>query len=304
YAAAGIATTMEATKAASDAVLRRLVARRIAQASAQGTTHVEIKSGYGLSVYEEQRHLRIGREFTDDTTFLGAHLVPPDHAGRSDAYVDLVVGPMLDACAPYARWVDVFCEEGAFDEDQSRTVLAAGTAAGLGARVHANQLGPGPGVRVAVELGAASADHCTHLTDADVDALANSDVVATLLPAADYSTRQPYPDARRLLDAGITVALASNCNPGSSHTVSMPFCLGLAVREMRMTAEEAVRAATVGGAAALRRHDIGRLAIGSRADLQILDAPTYAHLIYQPGMPLTAATMVGGVFVHRTNGGP
>jgi imidazolonepropionase len=271
----------------------------VRQARAAGTTHLEIKSGYGLDVYSEARILSLAAEFTTDTTFLGAHVVPPSYSERADAYVDLVTGPMLEACAPHARWIDVFCETGAFDEDQSRRVLDAGAAAGLGLRVHANQLGPGPGVRLAVAVGAAAADHCTHLTNDDIDALAGSQTVATFLPAADYSTRQPYPDARRVLDAGATVALASNCNPGSSNTTSIPFCLGLAVREMGMTASEAVFAATAGGAMALQRHDIGRLTVGSRADLNILDAPSFTHLIYQPGVPLTSITIVGGDIVFR-----
>lgn len=303
YRAGGIATTVEATTTADDETLLRLTRRRIAQARAQGTTQLEIKSGYGLSVSQEARLVRLAATFTDDVTFLGAHLVPAGYQGREDEYVALVIGPMLAECAPHSRWIDVFCEVGAFDEDQSRVVLQAGIAQGLGARVHANQLGEGPGVRLAVEIGAASADHCTHLTDEDVAALAGSNTVATLLPAADYSTRQPYPDARRLLDAGATVALASNCNPGSSNTVSIPFCLGLAVREMRLTAAEAIRAATIGGAAALRRPDLGRLTPGSRADLQILDAPSHTHLIYQPGVPLTAATFVAGERVFRSTGG-
>lgn len=279
YQAGGIATTVQATTAADDETLRQLTRRRIAQARAQGTTHVEIKSGYGLSVQHESRLVRMAASVTDDVTFLGAHLVPPAYKGRADEYVELVTGPMLAECAPHSRWIDVFCEVGAFDEDQSRAVLHAGMAAGLGARVHANQLGEGPGVRLAVEIGAASADHCTHLSDDDVAALAGSPTVATFLPAADYSTRQPYPDARRLLDAGATVALASNCNPGSSNTISIPFCLGLAVREMGMTAAEAIQAATLGGAAALRRPDLGRLTPGSRADVHVLDAPSHAHLI-------------------------
>jgi imidazolonepropionase len=229
---------------------------------------------------------------TDDVTFLGAHVVP---AGwEPDEYVALVCGEMLAACAPLARWIDVFCEEGAFDADQSRAVLEAGRAAGLGLRVHGNQLGPGPGVRLAVELGAASVDHCTYLTGADVDALAGGDTVATFLPATDFSTRQPYPDARRVLDAGATVAIATNCNPGSSYTTSMAFCLALAVRDMGMTTEEALLAATRGGALALRRDDVGHLAPGARADLAILDAPSYTHLVYRPGVPLVAATLVGG----------
>src|SRR5205807_10269011 len=206
--------------------------------------------------------------------------------GRADDYVALVCGEMLAACAGAARWIDVFCERGAFDEDQSRAVLSAGREAGLGLRVHANQLGEGPGVRLAVEMDAASADHCTVLSDADVDALAGSETVATLLPATDFSTRQPYPDARRLLDAGATVALATNCNPGSSNTTSMSFCIALAVRELGMTAEEALHAATIGGAQALRRRDVGRLAPGARADVVVLAAPSYSHLIYRPAVPL------------------
>ena len=299
YRASGIAGTVAATRAATDAELRNGAARRLAQAWESGTTHVEVKSGYGLTVADETRLLQLAEALTGDTTFLGAHVVPAEFTDRADDYVDLVVGAMLASAIPHARWIDVFCEEGAFDEDQSRTILQAGAAAGLGLRVHANQLGPGPGVRLAVELGAASADHCTHLTSGDLDALAGSATVATFLPAADYSTRQPYPDARAAIDAGVSVALASNCNPGSSNTTSIPFCLGLAVRDMGMTAAEALRAATVGGAEALRRSDIGRISVGSRADIQVLDAPSHAHLIYQPGVPLTALTLVGGEVVFR-----
>jgi imidazolonepropionase len=160
--------------------------------------------------------------------------------------------------------------------------------------VHGNQLGHGPGVRLAVELGAASVDHCTYLDDADVEALASGDTVATFLPATDFSTRQPYPDARRVIQAGATVAIATNCNPGSSNTTSMSFCIALAVREMRMTPEEALLAATLGGAAALRRSDVGRLSPGARADAVVLDAPSPAHLVYRPGVPLIAATFAAG----------
>jgi imidazolonepropionase len=220
--------------------------------------------------------------------------VPPEYEGRPDDYVELVCGEMLAACAPLCRWIDVFCERGAFDADQSQAVLEAGRRAGLGLRVHGNQLGPGPGVRLAVELGAASVDHCTFLADTDVEALAGSRTVATFLPATDFSTRQPYPDARRVIDAGATVALATNCNPGSSYTTSMAFCMALAVREMGMTIEEALLAATRGGAAALRRDDVGRLAPGARADIAILAAPHYAHLVYRPGVPLVAEVLVGG----------
>jgi len=286
YDGGGIRVTTAATRAASDDELRTLTATRMAEARAAGSTTVEIKSGYGLDVDEEARHLRIAAEFTDETTFMGAHLVPHEYEGRSDSYIDLVCGPMLDACAPHARWIDAFCETGAFDADQCRAVLEAGRTAGLGLRLHGNQLGPGPGVRLAVELGCASVDHCTHLTDADVEALAGSDTVATFLPATDFSTRQPYPDGRRVLDAGATVALATNCNPGSSYTTSMAFCIALAVRDLHLTIDEAVQAATIGGARALRRNDIGRLAPGCAGHAVVLDAPSHHHLAYRPGVPL------------------
>jgi len=295
YTGGGIRTTVAATRAASDDELRASAARLVAEARLQGTTTIEIKSGYGLNVADEARSLRLARELTVETTFLGAHVVPAGH--DPDDYVDLVTGPMLAAAAPYARWIDVFCDRGAFDGEQARAILTAGAKAGLQPRIHANQLVAGPGVRLAVELGAASADHCTHLTDADVDALAGSDTVATLLPGAEFSTRSPYPDARRLLDAGVTVALATDCNPGSSYTSSMPFCLALAVREMRMTPAEAVRAATLGGARALRRTDVGLIAAGARADLILLDAPSYLHLAYRPGVPLVKAVLHDGVLV-------
>ncbi|MFI6824930.1 imidazolonepropionase [Micromonospora sp. NPDC050187] len=295
YTGGGIRTTVAATRAASDDTLRGTVRRLRAEALRQGTTTIEIKSGYGLNVADEARSLRIAAEVTGETTFLGAHVVPTEYADRPDDYVGLVCGPMLHAAAPYAKWVDVFCERGAFDADHARAILTCGQAAGLGVRLHANQLGPGPGVRLAVELGAASADHCTHLDDADVDALAGSATVATLLPGAEFSTRSPYPDARRLLDARVTVALATDCNPGSSYTSSMPFCVALAVREMGMTPAEAVWAATAGGARALRRDDVGVLAPGARADLMILDAPSHLHLAYRPGVPLIRQVLHNGV---------
>jgi imidazolonepropionase len=290
YEAGGILDTVRATTRASDDELREVVTARRAEATRAGITTIEIKSGYGLTPSAEARLLRLAGELTQDTTFLGAHVVPEAYAGRVDDYVALVCGEMLAQAAPHARFVDVFCETGAFDRDQSAAVLRAGMAAGLIPKIHANQLGPGPGVGLAVELGCASADHCTHLSEADVDALAGSDTVATLLPAADFSTRQPYADARRLLDAGVKVALATDCNPGSSNTTSMSFCIALAVRDMGMTADEALQAATLGGAAALRRDDVGRLAAGSRADLVVLDAPSHLHLAYRPGVPLIYRT--------------
>lgn len=286
YSAGGIRSTVAATRAASDTVLEANLVRLVDEMRRQGTTTVEIKSGYGLTVADEARSLEIAGRHTPETTFLGAHVVP-DGIGVAD-YVDLVTGPMLAACAPHARWIDVFCEDGAFGADETRTVLAAGRAAGLLPRIHANQLGHGPGVRIACEVGAAAADHCTFLTDADVDDLASSAVVAGLLPGVEFSTRQPYPDARRLLDAGVTVSLATDCNPGSSFTSSMPFCVAVAVREMGMTPTEALHAATAGGAASLLRDDVGHLRVGARADFAVLDAPTFVHLAYRPGVPLVS----------------
>ncbi len=297
YDGGGIGTTVAATRTASDGELRDRLVGLLAEMRRQGATTVEVKSGYGLTVEDEARCLRLAADVTPETTFLGAHVVPAEYAGRADEYVALVVGPMLAACAPHAKWVDVFCEPAsahAFDGEQARAVLEAGRAAGLGLRAHANQLSAGPGVQLAVELGAASADHCTHLSAADVDALVGGTTVATLLPGVEFSTRSPYPEARRLLDAGVTVALATACNPGSCYTSSMAFCIALAVREMRMTPAEAVWAATAGGAAALRRSDVGHLAPGARADLAVLDAPSYRHLAYRPGVPLVRALELPG----------
>jgi imidazolonepropionase len=298
YTAGGISSTVAATRAASDNELHARVAGLVGEMARQGTTTVEIKSGYGLTVDDERRSLRVAQAFTDETTYLGAHVVAPEYADDPDGYVDLVTGPMLAACAPHARWIDVFCETGAFDGDQARAVLDAGRARGLRPRIHANQLGPGPGVQVACEVGAVAADHCTHLTDADVSALSAAGVVATLLPGVEFSTRSPYPPASRLLDAGVTVALASDCNPGSCFTSSMPLCIALAVREMRMTPAEAVWSATAGGAAALGRSDVGAIRPGARADLVLLDAPSYLHLAYRPGVPLVTAAWRSGVRVH------
>ncbi|UKD54473.1 imidazolonepropionase [Amycolatopsis sp. FU40] len=287
YAAGGIAVTVDATRAASDEQLAANLRRHVEEAAAQGTTCLETKTGYGLNVVDETRSARIAGEVADEVTFLGAHLVPP--GADAESYVDLVCGEMLDAVAPHVRWADVFCETGAFDEAQSARVLKAAAERGLGLRVHGNQLGEGPGVRLAVELDAASVDHCTYLSDADVEALASSNTVATALPACDLSTRQSLAPARRLLDAGATVALASNANPGSSYTTSMAFCVTTAVLQMRMTVDEAVWSATAGGARALRRDDVGYLRPGARADVHVLDAPSTTHLAYRPGVPLTHA---------------
>ena len=301
YEAGGIRVTSDATRAASEVELERLARERRAEGLRAGITHVEIKSGYGLDVAAESKSCEVAAKLTDDVTFLGAHIVPAGFEADPDAYVDLVRGEMLAACAPFCRWIDAFCETGAFTAEQCRAVLEAGRAAGLGLRLHGNQLGPGEGVRLAVELEAASVDHCTYLTDADVEALAGSRTVATFLPATDFSTRQPYPDARRVIDAGATVALATNTNPGSSNTTSMAFCIALAVRDMRMTVEEAIRAATLGGAEALQRDDIGRLTPGARADAIVLDATSPVDFVYRPGVPLIRETFVAGSTVWNSS---
>jgi imidazolonepropionase len=290
YTAGGIQTTVTATRAATDDQLKANLDRLVHEALRSGTTTVETKSGYGLTVHDERRSLQVADGC--ERTFLGAHVVPPEH--DPDSYAELVKGAMLDACAPHATWIDVFCEDGAFDGEQTRAILQAGQAKGLTPRVHANQLRHGPGIQIAVELNAASADHCTHASDDDLDALANSDTVATLLPGAEFSTRAAYPDARRFLDAGVTVALAADCNPGSSYTTNIPFCIAIAVRDMHMTPDEAVRAATLGGAKALRRSDVGHLGLGARADAVLLEAPSHIHLAYRPGVPLVAAVFKDG----------
>ena len=291
YDGGGIRVTTDATRNAGRDALRHSLQQRLVEVHRAGTTTVEIKTGYGLSVDSEAELASLATEATPEATFLGAHLLPGEYQGRADDYVELVCGSMLDAVRSDVRWIDVFCETGAFDADQSRTVLEAGRAAGLGLRLHANQLGHGPGVQLGVEMGCASVDHCTYLSDDDIEALAASDTVATFLPATDFSTRQPYPDARRAIDAGVRVAMASNCNPGSSFTTSLSFCIAMAVRDMGMTIDEAVAAVTTGGAAALGRSDVGRIIADGPAHLTILDAPSRHHLAYRPGVPLIWRTL-------------
>ena len=304
YDGGGIRVTTEGTRAAGRAALRASLERRLIEVHRAGTTTVEIKSGYGLSVASEAELTSLAAEVTSESTFLGAHLVPSEYQDRADDYVEVVCGPMLDAVRDHVRWIDAFCETGAFDADQSRAVLEAGREAGLGLRLHANQLGYGPGVQLGVELGCASVDHCTYLSDDDIEALAASDTVATFLPATDFSTRQPYPNARRAIDAGVKVAIASNCNPGSSYTTSLSFCIALAVRDMHMTIDEALAAVTTGGAAALRRNDLGRIIKGAPAHLTILDAPSRHHLAYRPGVPLIWRTLGSDYRIPSANEQP
>lgn len=301
YEAGGIRTTVAATRAASDAALLTNAHRLADEAVRSGTTTLEVKSGYGLTVADERRSLAVAQAVTGHTTFLGAHVVP--EGSDADEYTALVAGPMLEVCAPLATAADVFVEDGAFDADQARKILTAAREHGLDLHVHANQLRPGPGVQLAAELGARSADHCTHVTDDDVAALRGAGVVAVLVPGAEFSTRSPYAPARRLLDAGVTVALASDCNPGTSFTTSIPFVIALACREMGMSPDEALRAATLGGAAALGTEDVGHLRLGARGDLVVLDAPHPAHLAYRPGVDLVWRVVRRGGIAHASASG-
>ncbi len=299
YSAGGIKTTVAATRAASDDELRAGLNARMHELHRSGITTFETKSGYGLTVADEARSLRLAAEVTDETTFLGAHVVPAEFADRRSEYVSLVAGEMLEAAATRARWIDVFCDRGAFDADEADEILRAGVRAGLRPRIHANQLEAGAGIEVAVKHDCASADHCTHLTDRDIELLAGSNTVATLLPGAEFSTRAQYPDARRLFAAGAKVALATDCNPGSSFTTSMAFCLAVAVRDMNFTPSQALVAATAGGAAALRRTDVGGLRVGQRANLVVLNAPSFVHLMYRPGVELVHSTFIDGRPVYE-----
>ena len=301
YSAGGIKTTVAATRAASDEELRSAIASRVGEFHRNGITTFESKSGYGLTVADEARSVRLNSEVTQESTYLGAHVVPTEFANNPDDYVDLVCNEMLFASSPNAKWVDVFCDRGAFDVDQAETVLRAGMSAGLMPRIHANQLAFGGGVELAVKLDCASADHCTHLTSRDIELLAGSSTVATLLPGAEFSTRSEYPDARRLWGAGVTVAIATDCNPGSSFTTSMGFCIAIAVRDMYFTPEQAIWSATKGGAMALRRADIGGLSVGMKADFVVLDAPNATHLAYRPGVDLVESTWISGAIAHRRN---
>jgi len=292
YDGGGILRTVRATREATTEELRATTRRRVDELRAGGVTTIEVKSGYELTVDGEARLVQVAGEVTGEVTFLGGHVVAPEFASDREGYVELVCGAMMDACADGAKWADVFCERGAFSVDEARSILESARRHGLGLRLHGNQLGDTGGVALAVELGAASVDHCTFVSDRDVEALAGSSTVATLLPGAEFSTRSPYPSARRLLDAGACVALATDCNPGTSYVTSMGFVLALAVREMGLSPDEALWAATAGGAHALRRSDIGRLAVGSRADFVLLDAPRAAHLAYRPGTNLVRRTFL------------
>jgi imidazolonepropionase len=299
YSAGGIKSTVAATRAATDTELEQNMLRLVKEMQRSGITTFETKSGYGLTTLDETRALAIASKYTTETTFLGAHVIPSEYVGQEDNYVELVTGEMLDSVLPHAKWIDVFCDQGAFDVDQARQILQTGKNKGLLPRIHANQLTQGGGVQLAVELDCASADHCTHLSDGDIKALAGSNTVATLVPGAEFSTRAIYPNAARMFDAGVSVALATDCNPGSSYTTSMPFCIAIAIREMGFTPEQALWSATMGGAKALRREDVGSLSVGQSADLVVLNAPSYLHLGYRPGVDLVSQVFKSGKSIYQ-----
>jgi imidazolonepropionase len=299
YSAGGIKSTVAATRAATDTELEQNIVRLVGEMQCSGITTFETKSGYGLTIADETRALATASKYTTETTFLGAHVIPSEYVGQEDNYVELVTGEMLDSVLPHAKWIDVFCDQGAFDVDQARQILQAGKNKGLLPRIHANQLTQGGGAQLAVELDCASADHCTHLSDSDIEALAGSNTVATLVPGAEFSTRATYPNAARLFDAGVNVALATDCNPGSSYTTSMPFCIAIAIREMGFTPEQALWSATMGGAKALRREDVGSLSVGQSADLVVLNAPSYLHLGYRPGVDLVSQVFKSGKSIYQ-----
>lgn len=283
YASGGIRTTVEATRSATFEELTTLTKSIVHRSFNSGTTTIEIKSGYGLDIETEVKILKVAKQFTDETTFLGAHVLPKEFSDERSAYVEIVKGEMLNACAPFAKWIDVFCDESAFSVDEAREILEAGISKGLQGRIHGNQIADSGGADLAAELQLASVDHCTHVSDKSISKLAEAGVVATLLPGAEFFTKSPFPNGQRYLDAGVEVALASDCNPGSSFITSMPLVMGLAVREMNFSPAQALYAATMGGAKALRRSDVGHLNVGARADFVIWQAPTFEHITYRLG---------------------
>lgn len=299
----GIRATVQATRAASDDNLVNAATDRVTRMFHSGTTTVEVKSGYGLDVETERRQLEVAIALDAALpvdvvpTFLGAHHLPGEFTDDRDGFIEVVVEEMLPACAPLARYCDVFCDDGAFTVEEARRILVAGRTHGLEPRVHANELAASGGALLAAEVGAASADHLVHVDDADVAALADAGVVAVLLPTTSFCLRGNYAPGPELWEAGVTIALATDCNPGTSYTESMPFVIAVACVEMGLTPEQAVWAATRGGAVALEEPGKGVVAPGAVADLVLLDAPSYLHLPYRPGTNLVAGVVKDGEVV-------
>lgn len=296
----GIHSTVAATRVASDAELLDSAVARASRMLRMGTTTIEVKSGYGLTTADEVRLLEVAGRVADAVgigvvpTFL-AHV--PDRGMTEEDHVTIVVEEMLPAVASLAAFCDVFVDRGAFSKESARRIFAAASAHGLDARVHAEQLGATGAARLAAEVGAVSADHLDHVTPADALALADAGVTAVLLPGVALSMRIPPPPARMLWDAGVVVALATDCNPGTSYVESMQLVVALGSLQMGLTTDEAVWAATRGGARSLRRDDIGIVRPGAAADLLILDAPTHHHLAYRPGTDLAWRVIKSGEVV-------
>jgi imidazolonepropionase len=305
----GILTTMNATRKANTDQLMELAKARLDTMRSYGTTTVEVKTGYGLDKTTEETCLRIINNLNAlETsplhehnrmrvvpTFLGAHSVPPEYRERRDAYVDLVVEEMLPSFVGMARFCDVFCEREAFTVEESRRILTRARELGYQLKIHADQLSPSGGASLAAELGAISADHLDHASDADLDAMREAGVVATLLPGCSYTLRSPYPAARRLLDRGLHVALATDFNPGTSYCEDLQMMIGLAMSSMGMTLEEALAAVTINGARALALHEqIGSLEVGKRCELAFWSIKDYHEIGYHFGVNL-----VQSVFVER-----
>ena len=296
----GILSTVAETRAASEHQLFDKAAARVWRMMSNGTTTVEVKSGYGLDTETEVRMLRVANRLDEMLpmdvvpTFLGAHVLPLESRADRDAYVELVCGSMLDACAPLARFCDVFCDDAAFSVDEARRILEAAQSRGLDVRIHADQLGRVGAAALAADLSAVSADHLDYSTTEDLALMRSAGTAAVLLPPVSFSMRLPYPDGRVIWDSGVSVALATDCNPGTANVESMPFVIALAVLNMGLTADEAVWAATLGGARALGLDDRGHLVPGAIGDLVVLDAPTHLHIAYRPAADIVAAVVKRG----------
>jgi imidazolonepropionase len=306
----GILNSVAAVRACPEEELYQLTRQRALTALALGTTTVEIKSGYGLDTESELKMLRViarvGRSTPLDivATFLGAHAVPPEYRDQPDAYIELMIREMLPLVAEQnlARQCDIFCEQGVFSIAQGRRLLAAAKALGFAVKIHADEVNDLGGASLAAELSALSADHLLAAGDPGINALAAQGVVATLLPATAYSLRKPYARAREMIDRGVAVALASDCNPGSSYTESMPFVIGLAVLQMGLSPAEALTAATINGAYALGMADrVGSLTPGKQADFLLLDGKTPAILAFHAGVAPVAAVYKRGEKVSSTS---
>jgi imidazolonepropionase len=311
-AGGGINRTVRDTRAASDGELEAAAGGRLATALAYGTTTLEAKSGYGLTVDDERRTLEVLARLAARSpvevvpTFLGAHLIPEEYAGDRDGYLDLLEHEMLPACAPLAEFVDAFCDRGALTVEESRRVLAAGARHGLKGKLHANELGSTGGAALAAELGCTSADHLLFCDDAEAKALAAAGTVAVLLPGTSFLLRTGRAaPAGVLRDAGVTIALGTDCNPGTCYSESMQLMVALACVHGGLTPEEAVLAATDGAARAVGRGGrVGRLAPGAACDLVVLAGRSYLDLAYHLGVNLAAAVVKGGAVVAGEGAGP